>query len=63
MKHVIQVVYFGEQMAQIPALVLLCYIALNVPDSQVLGQEEVLIVLEWASKQAHMNQDPALEVL
>ncbi|KAJ8424852.1 hypothetical protein Cgig2_003139 [Carnegiea gigantea] len=57
-KHLIQL-----QMVQIPALELLCYIALNVRESQVLGQEEVLIVLEWAAKQAHTNQDPALEVL
>ena len=60
-KHLIQPVYFGEQMVQIPALVLPCCIALNVPESQVLAQEEVLILLEWAAKQAHMNQDPRLK--
>ncbi|KAE8680038.1 hypothetical protein F3Y22_tig00111392pilonHSYRG00171 [Hibiscus syriacus] len=53
-KHLIQLVYFGEQMVQFPSLTLLCYIAYNVPDSEVLAQEEVIIVLEWASKQAHL---------
>ncbi|XP_021773856.1 uncharacterized protein LOC110737814 [Chenopodium quinoa] len=56
-KHLIQLVYFGEQVVQIPALILLCYIALHVPDSEVLAQEEVLIVLEWATKQGHIMQD------
>ncbi|KAK3412669.1 hypothetical protein EUGRSUZ_I01394 [Eucalyptus grandis] len=56
-KHLIQLVYFGEQMVQIPALILLCYIALHVPDSETLAQEEVLIVLEWSSKQAHLNEE------
>ncbi|XP_022762280.1 uncharacterized protein LOC111308231 [Durio zibethinus] len=57
-KHLIQLVYFGEQMVQFPSLALLCYIAHNVPDSETLAQEEVLIVLEWASKQAHLSEDP-----
>lgn len=56
-KHLIQLVYFGEQMVQFPSLTLLCYIAYNVPDSETLAQEEVLIVLEWASKQAHLSED------
>ncbi|XVE93824.1 hypothetical protein REPUB_Repub01dG0228000 [Reevesia pubescens] len=55
-KHLIQLVYFGEQMVQFPSLTLLCYIAHNVPDSETLAQEEVLIVLEWASKQAHLSE-------
>ncbi|XP_022725921.1 uncharacterized protein LOC111282195 [Durio zibethinus] len=56
-KHLIQLVYFGEQMVQYPSLILLCYLAFNVPDSETLAQEEVLIVLEWASKQAHLSED------
>lgn len=56
-KHLIQLVYFGEQMVQFPSLTLLCYIAFNVPDSDALAQEEVLIVLEWATKQAHLSDD------
>ncbi|XVF45500.1 hypothetical protein PTKIN_Ptkin02bG0211600 [Pterospermum kingtungense] len=56
-KHLIQLVYFGEQMVQFPSLALLCYIAFNVPDSETLAQEEVLIVLEWATKQAHLSED------
>lgn len=62
-KHLIQLVYFGEQMVQIPSLVLLSYIALNVPDNEALAHAEVLTVLEWASKQSSMVQDPSLETL
>ncbi|KAM5546774.1 hypothetical protein ABKV19_001347 [Rosa sericea] len=62
-KHLIQLVYFGEQMVQISALVLMCYIALHVPDSEELAQAEVLTVLEWASKQSCMTQDETLDTL
>ncbi|KAJ9564350.1 hypothetical protein OSB04_000316 [Centaurea solstitialis] len=50
-------------MVQAPALVLLCYIALHVPDSEDLAQAEVLTVLEWASKQALLIQDETVEAL
>ncbi|XP_010447018.1 PREDICTED: uncharacterized protein LOC104729724 [Camelina sativa] len=60
-KHLIQLVYFGEQMVQVPALILLCYIALNVPDSETLAQEEVLVVLEWSTKQAHLVESPTID--
>lgn len=63
LKHLIQLVYFGEQVVQVPALILLCYITLHVPDSQELAQEEVLIVLEWATKQGHIMQDPQVDHL
>ena len=62
-KLLIQLVYFGEQMVQFPSLILLCYVAFNVPDSETLAQEEVLIVLEWASKQAHLTGDPSIAEL
>ncbi|KAK9287422.1 hypothetical protein L1049_015952 [Liquidambar formosana] len=62
-KHLIQLVYFGEQIVQIPSLILLCYVALHVPDSEALAQEEVLIVLEWASKQGNLIQDPLVDSL
>ncbi|KAL9245639.1 hypothetical protein vseg_019264 [Gypsophila vaccaria] len=62
-KHLVQLVYFGEQMVQIPALVLLSYIALHVPESQELAQCEVLTVLDWASKQSHLVQDESRETL
>lgn len=62
-KHLIQLVYFGEQMVQIPSLILLCYIALHIPDSETLAQEEVLIVLEWSSKQAHLVNEPSVETI
>lgn len=62
-KHLIQLVYFGEEMVQIPALVLLSYIAMHVPDSEELAQAEVLGVLEWASKQSSIAHDQTLEAL
>ncbi|XVE87436.1 hypothetical protein DITRI_Ditri18aG0117200 [Diplodiscus trichospermus] len=62
-KHLIQLVYFGEQIVQLKALVLLCYIARHVPDSEELAQAEVLTVLEWASKQSSMTQDEASDTL
>lgn len=62
-KHLIQLVYFGEQNVQSPALLLLCYIALHVPDSEVLAQSEVLTVLEWASKHAYLSQHEKVERL
>ncbi|KAE9593386.1 hypothetical protein Lal_00028922 [Lupinus albus] len=62
-KHLIQLVYFGEQMVQIPSLILLCYIALHVPKSETLAQEEVLIVLEWCTKQAHLIGESSIESL
>ncbi|XP_015067810.1 uncharacterized protein LOC107012469 [Solanum pennellii] len=62
-KHLIQLVYFGEQKVQSPALLLLCYIALHVPDSEALAQAEVLTVLEWASKHAYLSQHEKVERL
>jgi hypothetical protein len=62
-KHLIQLVYFGEQMVQFPSVTLLCYIAMHVPKSEALAQEEVLIVLEWCTKQAHLIEDRTIEAL
>ncbi|XP_057492935.1 uncharacterized protein LOC130778458 [Actinidia eriantha] len=62
-RHLIQLVYFGEQMVQPLALILLGYIALHVPDNEALAQAEVLIVIEWASKQGHFMQDPLIDTL
>ncbi|KAG8050423.1 hypothetical protein GUJ93_ZPchr0009g368 [Zizania palustris] len=62
-KHLVQLVYFGEQVVQLAALTLVCYIAHNVPDSEELAQAEILTVLEWASKQAFMMQDSVIENL
>lgn len=56
-KHLIQLVYFGEQMVQIPALKLLCYVAMHVPKNETLAKEDVLIVLEWGMKQAHLMEE------
>lgn len=62
-KHLVQLVYLGEQTVQSRALVLLCYIALHVPDSEELAQSQVLAVLDWASKQAKFYQDGMVEAL
>ncbi|KAJ4776996.1 armadillo repeat only 2 [Rhynchospora pubera] len=62
-KNLVQHVYFGEQVIQIDALILLCYIALHVPDSEALAQAEILTVLEWSYKQAYMIQDPTVEAI
>ncbi|KAG2549823.1 uncharacterized protein LOC120651357 [Panicum virgatum] len=61
-RHLVQLVYLGDEI-QIEALILLCYIALSVPESEELAQAGVLAVLLWASKQAHMVQDTRVEVL
>jgi hypothetical protein len=47
-RHLVQLVYFGEQVVQKASLVLICYITHNVPDSEELVQAEILTVLEWA---------------
>lgn len=62
----IQLVYFGEpgvSGSQTPALILLCYLALHVGDSEALAKAEALSSLEWASKQPPLVQDPTLEKL
>lgn len=61
--HLVQLAYFGEGMAQVPALVLLCYLALHVGDSEALAKAEALSALEWASKQVSLIQNPHLESL
>ncbi|CAL4913522.1 unnamed protein product [Urochloa decumbens] len=61
-RHLVQLVYLGDHL-QIEALILLCYIALHVPESEELAQAGVLAVLLWASKQAHMVQDLRVEAL
>ncbi|XP_059314365.1 uncharacterized protein LOC132065130 [Lycium ferocissimum] len=62
-KHLVPHVYFGEQMVQIPCLILLSYIATHVPDSEALADDNAHIVLEWATKQGHLMQDPTVEEL
>jgi len=61
-RHLVQLVYLGDHL-QVEALILLCYIALHVPESEELAQAGVLAVLLWASKQAHMAQDLRVEAL
>ncbi|KAH9611346.1 hypothetical protein KSS87_004599 [Heliosperma pusillum] len=62
-KHLVQLVYFGEQIVQIHALVLLSYVVLHVPDSEMLAQCEVITVLVWASKQLHLVDDESRQAL
>ena len=62
-KHLVQLVYIGKQMLKLPALILLCYIALHVPHSETLAQEEVLAVLEWSSKQRRLVEEPSIKSL
>lgn len=61
--HLVQLVCFGEKVVQFSALLLLCDIALHVPNSEELAEAEVLSVLKWASKQAHLNRDEKTETL
>ncbi|KAK4792385.1 hypothetical protein SAY86_022820 [Trapa natans] len=61
-KHLIQLVYFGEQ-AAFSSLILLAYIAKHVPDSEELARAESLTVLEWASKQTALMQNETVEAL
>ncbi|OIV93577.1 hypothetical protein TanjilG_04809 [Lupinus angustifolius] len=62
-KHLVQLGYFGEHIVQKPALVLLSYIALYVPESEELAKDNVLGLLEWASKQSFITQVESLEAL
>ncbi|CAH9064962.1 unnamed protein product [Cuscuta europaea] len=63
-KHLVEHVYFGGQTIRGPALYLLCYIAMHVPDSEELAKAEVLSALEWASKQQGLLvQDDKVETL
>ncbi|BFG39292.1 hypothetical protein CerSpe_255660 [Prunus speciosa] len=52
-KHLIQILY--DKKAEY-ALVLICYIALHVPDSKELAQAEVLAALTWASRLSYMTK-------
>ncbi|CAN1297254.1 hypothetical protein LINPERPRIM_LOCUS23384 [Linum perenne] len=45
-KRLVQLVYSGEQVVQVSALVLLCYIALHVPYSKKLAEAEVMAALD-----------------
>ncbi|KAL3642472.1 hypothetical protein CASFOL_013287 [Castilleja foliolosa] len=62
-KHLQPLIYFGEQMVKIPCFILLCYLALHVPDSETLAQESVLSLLEYAGKQSQMILDKDIETL
>ncbi|CAL8171285.1 unnamed protein product [Prunus armeniaca] len=59
-KHLIQILY--DKKAEY-ALVLICYIALHVPDDEELAQAEVLAALTWASKLSFMTVHKELDRL
>lgn len=61
-RHLVQLVYLGEQV-QVEALILLCYIAKHVPDSEELAETEVLNTLSWAYKQSHLVQNDRVDEL
>lgn len=61
-RHLVQLVYLGEQV-QVEALILLCYIAKHVPDSEELADAEALNTLSWAYKQSHLVQNERVDEL
>ena len=61
--QLVQLSYFGEELAQIPALILLCYLALHVSDSEALAKAQALTTLHWASSQVDLIRNPDLENL
>ncbi|CAM8989296.1 unnamed protein product [Rhodiola kirilowii] len=56
-KHLVQLVYLGGPAVKTPALILLGYIALHVPDSEELTKNEVLNILEMAER-AERSKNP-----
>lgn len=62
-RHLTRLIYSGERSVQIPALVLLCHIAIHNPNSESLAQEDALTMIEWSSKQLHLAEDPSVKAL
>ncbi|XP_051184026.1 uncharacterized protein [Lolium perenne] len=62
-QRLVLLVYLGDKQLQIQALILLCGVALNVPENEELAQAGVLDVLLWASKQVHLVHDVRVEAL
>jgi HEAT repeat protein len=62
-RYLVHLVYLAGDETQIEALILLCYIALYVPESEDLAEAGVQPVLLWASKQAHMVKDARVQAL
>ncbi|PIN26476.1 hypothetical protein CDL12_00773 [Handroanthus impetiginosus] len=63
LKNLVPLVYFGGHTVQIPSFILLCYLAMHVPDSELIGSEDVITLLEWATKQTTFTQDKEIETL
>ncbi|XP_020424606.1 uncharacterized protein LOC18770867 [Prunus persica] len=59
-KHLIQILYDKKVLH---ALVLICYIAVHVPDDEELAQAEVLAAHTWASKLSFMSKEDTLRTL
>nr|GEX81310.1 hypothetical protein [Tanacetum cinerariifolium] len=49
--QLVVLLYLGEEAVQIPVLILLCYLAMNVPDSETLAINEVPVALLRGMKQ------------
>ncbi|CAN0871173.1 hypothetical protein LINGRAHAP2_LOCUS9775 [Linum grandiflorum] len=62
-KRLVQLVYFGDQVVQVLALVLLCYVALHVPDCEELAEAEVMAAVEWACSQDFITRNQMLDPL
>ncbi|XP_055961383.1 uncharacterized protein LOC126679028 [Mercurialis annua] len=62
-KILVRLAFRGERVVQLPALIVLCYIAVHVPTSEELVQAEVPSVLEWASKQSFVIQGQTFDSL
>lgn len=50
-KQLVKLVSKGDKIVQIPALILLCYVTINIPNREEIASANVLNVLEWAAKQ------------
>eukprot|EP00249_Psilotum_nudum_P024334 c29159_g1_i1 orf=135-2120(+) len=61
--HLVQLIYFGEGQVQVSAVILMCYLALHVGDSDVLAKAGALSILEWVARTASLMQDPTVQKL
>ncbi|MCO5587247.1 hypothetical protein L7F22_041194 [Adiantum nelumboides] len=60
---IVQLIYFGEGQAQISAVILMCYLALHVGESDELAKAEPLPALKGFTKNQALNHHPFLDKL
>ncbi|KAI5069419.1 hypothetical protein GOP47_0015720 [Adiantum capillus-veneris] len=60
---IVQIIYFGEGEAQISAVMLMCYLALHVGESEELAKAEPLPALKGFTKNPALNHHPFLDKL